>query len=89
MYAYGDLTWSGDDLRLGRRTVATIEPDQEWPGMWRARAGEHLTDVVNRTRAKDAAICLVVADLNARQRPAGAPPMRYFEPAVSAAMAST
>jgi hypothetical protein len=46
--------------------------------MWRVRLpSSHLTDMVNRTRAKDAAICLVVADLNARQRRAVAPPMRY------------
>jgi hypothetical protein len=39
MYAHGDLTWTGD---RGRRTIAVIEPDQEWPGMWRARIGQHL-----------------------------------------------
>ena len=49
MYAYGDLIWTGDELRLGRRTVAAIEPDREWPGMWRARSGEHLSDMTNRT----------------------------------------
>jgi hypothetical protein len=27
MYAYGDMTWTGDELRLGRRTVAVVEPD--------------------------------------------------------------
>src|SRR5271168_4219687 len=27
-----------------------------WPAMWRARSGERLSDMVNLTRAKDAAI---------------------------------
>jgi hypothetical protein len=84
MYAYGDLIWTGDELRLGRRTVAAIEPDREWPGMWRARSGEHLSDMTNRTRAKDAAVCLALADLNTREKPAEAPRIRYFErPATS------
>jgi hypothetical protein len=37
------------------RTVATIEPEAIWPGMWRIRLpGGHHSDMVNLTRAKDA-----------------------------------
>jgi hypothetical protein len=45
--------------------------------------------MVNLIRAKDAAICLAVADLNRQETGAVAPPIRYFEQAISAAMAST
>ena len=31
MIGYEDLIWAGDQLRYGRRTVAAIEPDREWP----------------------------------------------------------
>jgi hypothetical protein len=89
LIAYGDLTWTGNELRLGRRTIAAIEPDREWPNMWRARIGGRLTDMANRTRAKDAAMCLALGILNTRERPPEAPRIRYFERAVSAAMAST
>jgi hypothetical protein len=39
--------------------MATIVPDKTWPGMWRVRMPDgHLTDMVNLTRAKDAAVAL-------------------------------
>ena len=50
-------------LRSGRRAVATIEPDSKWPGMWRVRRGGSISDLVNLSRAKDAAIAR--SDLNA------------------------
>jgi hypothetical protein len=59
MYAYGDPTWTGNETHLGRRIVTAIEPDAEWPRMWRARIGSSPTDMANRTRAKDAAVCLL------------------------------
>jgi hypothetical protein len=59
MYDRAELIWEGKQLRLfsGRGGVlAAIEPDQEWPGMWRIRMPNgHLTDMVNLSRAKDAA----------------------------------
>ena len=55
-------------LRLGRRVVATIEPDSKWPGMWRVRCGGSLSDMVNLSRAKDAAISIALSDLNALDR---------------------
>jgi hypothetical protein len=45
--------------------MAALEPDSEWPSMWRVRLEEgFLTDMVNLTRAKDAAICLASKVLN-------------------------
>jgi hypothetical protein len=45
------------DLYIGRkRTDVSIEPDATWPGMWRIRQGERVSDMVNMARAKDAAI---------------------------------
>src|SRR5262245_27168361 len=40
----------------GRFTGITVEPDGQWPGMWRVHKGDHISDMVNLTRAKDAAI---------------------------------
>jgi hypothetical protein len=52
----------------GRWSGAQIIPDGRWPGMWRVEFPEGvLSDMVNRTRAKDAAVGLVLAQLNARQ----------------------
>ena len=60
-------------LRSGRRAVATIEPDSKWPGMWRVRCGGAMSDMVNLSRAKDAAISIALSDLNALDR-GDAPP---------------
>jgi len=55
-------------LKSGRHVVATIEPDSKWPGMWRVRCGGSLSDMVNLSRAKDAAISITLSDLNALDR---------------------
>jgi hypothetical protein len=60
-------------LKSGRRVVATIEPDSKWPGMWRVRRGGSISDMVNLSRAKDAAIAIALSDLNAWGR-GDAPP---------------
>ncbi|HJT35070.1 MAG TPA: hypothetical protein VJ783_23780 [Pirellulales bacterium] len=68
-YCTRDLHWDGNRLRLGRtgRVLATIEPDAAWLGLWRVRVpGGRLSDLVNRTRAKDAALALALAALNSR-----------------------
>jgi hypothetical protein len=60
-----DLVWDGLKLRLGSIhgcVLATVEPDIEWPGMWRVRWGGGLSDMVNLTRAKDAAISLALSE---------------------------
>jgi hypothetical protein len=40
----------------GKRSGLNVRPDHEWPGMWRIHQGDHVSDMVNRTRAKDAAV---------------------------------
>ena len=45
--------------------LASIEPDQTWPGLWRVRLPDgYLTDTVNLSRAKDAAASLALNVLN-------------------------
>jgi hypothetical protein len=57
------VKWKGRELRLGRKLLATVVPDPDWPGLWRvALPGGHVTDHVNLTRAKDAAIALTCGD---------------------------
>jgi hypothetical protein len=58
--------WHGDRLllRAGRRLLSAIEPDSEWPGMWRVRLPDGLlSDMANRTRVRDAAQLLALATL--------------------------
>src|SRR5215471_7521488 len=51
----------GHTLRHGKRILASIEPDKDWPGMWRVRLPNgQLTDTVNLTWAKDAAVVLAL-----------------------------
>jgi hypothetical protein len=62
--------WYGDRLllRAGRRLLSAIEPDAEWPGMWRVRLPDgRLSDMANRTRAKDAAQLVALATLNSAE----------------------
>ena len=65
-YRQKDLRWDGRKLRLNSgRLLATIEPDAKWAAMFRVRLPDgQLTDMANLTRAKDAAVHLVLADLN-------------------------
>jgi hypothetical protein len=60
-----DLLLEGLELWLGSRVLVTIERDGEYPELWRVRLADgHLTDMVNLSRAKDAAVCLAVSALN-------------------------
>jgi hypothetical protein len=46
----------------GRRTLLRIERDEVYPEMWRVRRPDgSLTDIVNRTRAKDAAVSIALS----------------------------
>jgi hypothetical protein len=85
IFARHELSWHGNVLQLGRRKLAQIEPDLVWPGMWRVRKPDgRLTDMVNLTRARDAACALALAHLNQRDQetPAGAPPIAPTENSV-------
>jgi hypothetical protein len=44
--------------------MARVEADAKWPGMWRVGFGGKLSDMANLSRAKDAAISLVLGELN-------------------------
>jgi hypothetical protein len=52
------LDWKGDNLFCARKKVLGIVPDAKYPGvMWRVRYPDGtLSDMVNRSRAKDAAV---------------------------------
>jgi hypothetical protein len=60
-----------------RRVVASVASDSKYPQMWRVRLPNgHLTDMVNLTRAKDAARSLALKTLIMGR--VGASPMRSF-----------
>jgi hypothetical protein len=70
MYSYNNknLSWKGDELFVvGRRKpVLRIVPDARYPTMWRVqRPDGSLSDMANRTRAKDAARSVALGTLNA------------------------
>ena len=69
------LTWVGDELVYGRRTLLRIVRDRVYPEMWRVRFPDgSLTDMVNRTRAKDAALSIAHRLLNMSESLSEAPP---------------
>jgi len=73
------IAWRGNDLCLiGQRTpIVSIVQDSRYPSMWRVRHPDgRSTDMVNLTRARDAAHAIAGAILNARETPARAPPIR-------------
>src|SRR5262245_10098515 len=67
------LKWDGPELRLKTgRLLATVVPDEKYQGMFRVRTKDgQLSDMVNLSRAKDAARSLAMAafNLEARQTP--------------------
>jgi hypothetical protein len=74
MYDRRNLIWDGNHLRLlsiRGRVLAGIETDQTWPRMWRVRLPDgYLTDMVNLSRAKDAAASRALAALNQQREAA-------------------
>jgi hypothetical protein len=85
IYSRHSLTWHGNALKLDRRELARIVADANWPNMWRVQLPDgQLTDMLNRTRAKDAAFGLALATLNRKsevqETSAEASPARYFPP---------
>jgi hypothetical protein len=57
-FEVGDLRGELLRLYIGKRfTGITVVHDDGWPGMWRVRNRDHLSDMVNLARAKDAALC--------------------------------
>jgi hypothetical protein len=75
-----DVVWKGNDLIFKRRVVASVVPDSKYPQMWRVRLPNgHLTDMVNLSRARDAARSLALKALT--EGHVAAPPMRSFREA--------
>ena len=70
-----DLIWSREKdgtlvlCRTGSRTIlARIVADNVYPSMWRVKMPSgKLSDMVNLTRAKDAAMSIVLSTLNREQ----------------------
>jgi hypothetical protein len=70
-YRARELVWDGLTLRLGRgRVLATVEPDSKWPGMYRVHHDGNVSDMVNLTRAKDAAKSIALSQLNSAKEAA-------------------
>lgn len=62
------LHWDGLQLRYRRRVVATLVAEEAWPKLYRVHLPNgRVTDMVNLTRAKDAAVTLVMHALNEQQ----------------------
>jgi len=61
--------WKDDRLYDGTRLSGySIVPDEKYPSMWRVRSPDGtLSDMVNRTRAKDAALLMLDRDLRAAE----------------------
>jgi hypothetical protein len=66
IYGHQDVRWEGRRLRLVTgRLLAIVEPDSRYAGMFRVRLPDgRQTDIVNLSRAKDAAVALALASLN-------------------------
>jgi hypothetical protein len=61
--------WTVEKLMHGKRRMPIeVLPDDQWPGMYRANYQGKISDMVNLTRAKDAAVAMVAASLNALQK---------------------
>jgi hypothetical protein len=65
------LAWRGNDLHLGRGgKLVSIVSDAKYPGIWRVQYPDgRLTDMVNRTRVKDAALSIARAILKGEETP--------------------
>jgi len=61
------MSWKGDKLYyLDRRSAYSIVQDGKYTQMWRVRRPDgSLSDIVNRTRAKDAVMLMLDRDLKA------------------------
>lgn len=57
--------WKGDRLYNGTRSSGySVVPDEQYPTMWRVRSPDSsLSIMVNRTRAKDAAMSMLDRDM--------------------------
>jgi hypothetical protein len=70
--------WEGDRLKIeGRLSGYSIVPDEKYPQMWRVKhPNGRLSDMVNRIRAKDAAMAMLDRDLRQDSERSEFPPPR-------------
>jgi hypothetical protein len=83
-----DLNWQKDGeawaVRYRSRVLLQVAPDLTHSGMWRIRHPDgRLSDLVNLSRAKDAATSLAVGILNADKRRSVSSPMGVTDPAAA------
>jgi hypothetical protein len=77
-HLHRDAVWKGNDLIFHGRVVASVVLDAKWPRLWRVRLPDgHTTDMVNLSRARDAARSLALKALAPGL--VGASPMRLTE----------
>ena len=63
---YRQYAWKCDDLYLGKKRPARIVPDETYAGMWRIEwCDGRRSGLLNRTRAKDAAMLAAMREVNA------------------------
>ena len=75
VWARTALAWKGNSLHIGGKgnSVLAIEPDARWPGMWRVQLSDgSLSDMVNLTRARDAAMSIARRLLQIEETASGA-----------------
>lgn len=79
-----EFQWKGDRLMLGtRNTGCKIIADAKWPNMYRVEYPPGtISDMINLTRARDAAVYIVSGHLNQepRKRPGEASYSDYSVP---------
>lgn len=74
MKAHGyQMHWKDQRLYLGNRLSGySVVPDEQHPTLWRVRRPDgSLSDMVNLSRAKDAAVAMLGRTLKAPQSPSG------------------
>jgi hypothetical protein len=77
-----DAVWKGNDLIFHGRVVASVVLDAKWPRLWRVGLPDgHTTDMVNLSRARDAARSLALKALAPGL--VGASPIRLNEGAAT------
>lgn len=64
MYSRRSFTWTGLTLRYKVKVLAKLVKDKEFPLLYRIHDAEGISDIVNLTRAKEAAIYRSLRRLN-------------------------
>jgi len=78
------MSWRDDMLIFrGRISNYAVVRDEKYATMWRVKRSDGtLSDMVNRSRAKDAAMAMLDRDLRAAESPSEASPVRLSQKSV-------